>query len=165
MLGNGFGLPFLGSAAYSKSPKSLANALGGSRSREARYEREGLGCWDCCASFSRIFGLELKPRWSTTKVQGRYKTMGVKGQRDLVYLKSATFLQSRTPPTAVTRQSQLVWATRGTETDWKVDKNSFENREVGSVPKQKRQGDGHDIPTLVRRRGWIPECCCSGKFP
>jgi hypothetical protein len=40
--------------------------------------------------------------------------MGIKGQRDLVHLKSATFLQSRTPPTAVTRQSQLVWATRGT---------------------------------------------------
>ena len=40
--------------------------------------------------------------------------MEVKGQRDLVHLKSATFLQSRTPPTAVTRQSQLVWATRGT---------------------------------------------------
>jgi hypothetical protein len=34
------------------------------------------------------------------------------------------------------------------ETDRKVGKDSFENREVGSVPKQKRQGDGQDIPTL-----------------
>ena len=51
------------------------------------------------------------------------------------------------------------------ETDRKVDKDSFQNREIGSVPKQKRQGDGLDIPTLVPRRGWIPECCCSGKLP
>jgi hypothetical protein len=34
------------------------------------------------------------------------------------------------------------------ETDRKVGKDSFENREVGSVPKPKRQGDGQDIPML-----------------
>jgi hypothetical protein len=113
-VGKWFWSAFSGIGRIFKVVEISANTLGGSRSRDARYEREGLGCWDCCASFSRTFGLGLKPRWSTTKVQDRYKTMGVKGQRDLVHLRSATFLQSSTPPTAVTRQSQLVWATHGT---------------------------------------------------